>query len=245
MRLRAPAGTCALLGISYSCCAQSRQVSQSTSTAQPVKLLVDGNVMAVKLVHTVAPASPQIALTPHALLRQGALHAPRQWCFEPTLLNGQPGEVETTISVSFSFHDAVPFSFKTDVREGGSSHAILTETICVSGVGKTADWTNFMGGYEDATSGIWLEGIPSSAAAKQGGVTASVTLRRDGGPDRGVRLTHSWGDAAIDCATGVAIQKSAPPHGLPSDLSEPTIAVRVPYAYDDPHAAAPPSGAAQ
>lgn len=175
MRLRVPAGRCALLEVSYLCLAQSRQASQSASITQ--------------------------------------------WRLEPTVLNGQPGEVETTISVLFSFHHDV------------------------SGIGKTADWTNFMGAYEDATSGIWLEGIPSSS--QKGKVTASVTLRRGGVIDRGVRLTHSWGDAAIDCATRVAIQKSVPLHGLPSDLSEPTIAVRVRCAYDDPHATAPPSGAAQ
>ena len=37
-----------------------------------------------------------------ALLRQAALDAVKQWKYQPTLLNGQPVEVITTIDVTFS-----------------------------------------------------------------------------------------------------------------------------------------------
>jgi protein TonB len=37
----------------------------------------------------------------HPLLVQSALEAVRQWRYMPTLLNGEPVEVDTTIQVSF------------------------------------------------------------------------------------------------------------------------------------------------
>jgi protein TonB len=36
-----------------------------------------------------------------ALLRQAALDAVKQWLYRPYLLNGQPVEVETAVSVEF------------------------------------------------------------------------------------------------------------------------------------------------
>jgi protein TonB len=40
----------------------------------------------------------------HPLLIQAALDAVRQWKYEPTLLNGQPVEVDTTIDVLFQLN---------------------------------------------------------------------------------------------------------------------------------------------
>jgi len=40
----------------------------------------------------------------HPLLAQAALDAVRQWTYKPTLLNGQPVEVDTTIDVIFSLN---------------------------------------------------------------------------------------------------------------------------------------------
>ena len=37
----------------------------------------------------------------HPLLVQAALEAVRQWRYRPTLLNGEPVEVETSITVNF------------------------------------------------------------------------------------------------------------------------------------------------
>ena len=41
-------------------------------------------------------------LSGHPLLVQSALDAVRQWRYRPTLLNGEPVEVDTTIDVIFS-----------------------------------------------------------------------------------------------------------------------------------------------
>jgi protein TonB len=38
----------------------------------------------------------------HPLLVQSALDAVRQWRYQPTLLNGEPVEVDTTVDVVFS-----------------------------------------------------------------------------------------------------------------------------------------------
>jgi periplasmic protein TonB len=38
----------------------------------------------------------------HPLLLQAAVDAVRQWCYQPTLLNGEPVEVDTVVEVVFA-----------------------------------------------------------------------------------------------------------------------------------------------
>jgi protein TonB len=90
--------------------------------------LVGGDVQAAKLIKRVVPAYPRAAiqtrvsgtvhllgviakdgtiqklqvLSGHPLLRQAALDAVRQWVYRPTILNGQPVEVEAPIDVIFT-----------------------------------------------------------------------------------------------------------------------------------------------
>lgn len=94
----------------------------------PKRVRVGGNVQAAKMVRQVQPVYPQIAKTAHIqgtvvlhaviakdgtvqelqyisgppLLMRAAMDAVRQWRYQPTLLNGEPVEVETTISVIFT-----------------------------------------------------------------------------------------------------------------------------------------------
>ena len=49
-----------------------------------------------------APAGVLPAVSGHPLLVQSALDAVRQWRYQPTLLNGDPVEVDTEIDVIFS-----------------------------------------------------------------------------------------------------------------------------------------------
>ena len=89
---------------------------------------VGGNVQAAKLLKQVIPAYPQPArqmrisgtvrllgiigrdgtirklqvLSGHPLLRQAAIEAVSQWVYRPTILNGQPVEVEAPIDVIFN-----------------------------------------------------------------------------------------------------------------------------------------------
>jgi periplasmic protein TonB len=89
-----------------------------------------GNVQAAMLLNKVAPLYPPLArqtrisgtvrlhaiiakdgtiqqlevISGHPLLVQAALDAVRQWRYRPTLLNGEPVEVDTTIDVIFSLN---------------------------------------------------------------------------------------------------------------------------------------------
>jgi periplasmic protein TonB len=92
------------------------------------RIRVGGNVQAANLVHQVQPVYPQIAKTAHVsgtvvlhaiiakdgtiqqleyisgppLLMRAAMDAVREWRYHPTLLNGEPVEVDTTIQVVFT-----------------------------------------------------------------------------------------------------------------------------------------------
>jgi periplasmic protein TonB len=89
-----------------------------------------GNVQAAMLINKVAPMYPPLArqtriqgtvrlhaiiakdgtiqqltvISGHPLLVQAALDAVRQWRYRPTLLNGEPVEVDTTIDVIFTLN---------------------------------------------------------------------------------------------------------------------------------------------
>src|SRR2546425_2465156 len=97
--------------------------------AGPLK--VGGNVQAARIVNRVQPVYPPLArqtrisgtvrlhaiigqdgtiqslevLSGHPLLQQAALDAVRQWRYQPTLLNGDPVEVDTTIDVIFALNE--------------------------------------------------------------------------------------------------------------------------------------------
>jgi protein TonB len=94
----------------------------------PIK--VGGNVQAARILNRVQPQYPPLArqtrisgtvrlhaiiskdgsiqqlevISGHPLLQQAALDAVRQWRYQPTLLNGEPVEVDTTIDVIFSLN---------------------------------------------------------------------------------------------------------------------------------------------
>ncbi|HEY4740299.1 MAG TPA: energy transducer TonB [Candidatus Acidoferrales bacterium] len=92
------------------------------------RIRVGGNVQSAKMIRQVQPVYPQIAKTAHVqgtvllhaiiskdgsvqelqyvsgppLLMKAAMDAVREWRYQPTLLNGEPVEVETTVSVIFT-----------------------------------------------------------------------------------------------------------------------------------------------
>jgi protein TonB len=96
--------------------------------ATPTRIRQGGNVQQAKLVNMVRPLYPPLAkqarisgtvrlhaiiakdgavvqlevVSGHPLLVQAALDAVRQWRYQPTLLNGEPVEVDTTVDVLFS-----------------------------------------------------------------------------------------------------------------------------------------------
>ncbi len=107
-------------------------VSGAPPPPRPVqgRIKQGGNVTAASLINKVNPVYPPLArqtrisgtvrlhaiigkdgsiqqlevLSGHPLLQQSALDAVRQWRYRPTLLNGEPVEVDTTIDVIFSLN---------------------------------------------------------------------------------------------------------------------------------------------
>jgi protein TonB len=103
------------------------QPPQVPKPAQPARIRVGGNVSAARLLYQPKPEYPQLArltrtegavefeaiigkdgtieelkvLSGHPLLVKAALEAVRQWRYQPTLLNGEPIEVVTEITVNF------------------------------------------------------------------------------------------------------------------------------------------------
>jgi TonB family protein len=98
----------------------------------PSRIRVGGNAMQASLVHQVQPVYPQIAkaarisgtvvlhaivakdgtithleyVSGHPLLMKAAMDAVSQWVYKPTLMNGDPVEVDTTINVVFQLAGA-------------------------------------------------------------------------------------------------------------------------------------------
>jgi periplasmic protein TonB len=93
--------------------------------APVTRVRIGGNVEAAKLINRVQPVYPEEArqahiqgmvrlhlvlakdgsvaqvqvVSGHPLLVQAAVDAVRQWCYQPTLLNGEPAEVDTVVEV--------------------------------------------------------------------------------------------------------------------------------------------------
>jgi TonB family protein len=108
------------------------QPNAPAPTSSPIR--VGGNVASASLVHQVTPVYPPIAKVAHIsgtvllhaliakdgtieqldvvsgppLLLQSAMDAVRQWVYRPTLVNGEPVLVDTTISVVFSLDGKNP-----------------------------------------------------------------------------------------------------------------------------------------
>ncbi len=105
-----------------------KPASQAVQTAVPQRIRVGGNVAAAKLVSKVAPVYPEyaqqqgiegtvllqaiiskegnvmslsVANTADSNLARAAMTAVQQWHYQPTLLNGEPVEVVTAITVDF------------------------------------------------------------------------------------------------------------------------------------------------
>jgi len=104
------------------------QVMQALSTAPPMRVMIGGNVQAARLTNRVQPVYPREArdqkiqgtvmlhviigtdgtvqqiqvVSGPPLLVPAAIDAVKEWRYGPTLLNGQPVEVDTQINVAFS-----------------------------------------------------------------------------------------------------------------------------------------------
>ncbi len=99
----------------------------SHAAVTPMRVIIMGNVMSARAIERVPPIYPSLArqthiqgtvrlhaiiatdgsmksvevMSGHPLLVQAALDAVRKWRYQPTLLNGAPVEVDTTVDVIF------------------------------------------------------------------------------------------------------------------------------------------------
>ncbi len=104
------------------------------------RIKLGGTVAAAKITNKVSPVYPPLArqtrisgtvrlhviignegsvlqlevLSGHPLLVQSALDAVRQWKYQPTLLNGEPVEVDTTIDVIYALNENAPKGTQQD-----------------------------------------------------------------------------------------------------------------------------------
>ena len=118
----------------YNAVPPSMPASSSTALSAPGAIRVGGNVQSANLIDQVKPVYPPLAkqariqgtvkfnvviaqdgtlkslqvISGHPMLVQAALEAVRQWRYKPTLLNGSPVDVITTIDVNFTLNDAPP-----------------------------------------------------------------------------------------------------------------------------------------
>lgn len=83
------------------------QAAQLMTRAQPVYpvLARQSGIQGVVVLHAIIDRDGRVSelrvISGHPLLVKAAIDAVNQWRYQPTLLNGQPVEVETTITVSF------------------------------------------------------------------------------------------------------------------------------------------------
>jgi TonB family protein len=110
---------------------QAHRQAQTPLTSSPRRIRVGGNIQATKLTYQVKPIYTETlqqqgiegtVLLRAVITKEGSLHAPsivvistlanpelakaaidavKQWRYEPTLLNGEPVEVATTITMHF------------------------------------------------------------------------------------------------------------------------------------------------
>jgi len=127
---------------------QSSQQSTPGAPQKPLRIRLGGNVAEAKLISKTQPIYPPLAaqsdiqgnvilhavigldgavktlavISGKPLLIQAALDAVRQWKYQPTLLNGDPVEVDTTITVAFVLDKNSPEP-QTPPAEGSPARA--------------------------------------------------------------------------------------------------------------------------
>jgi len=120
-----------------------------TGAAAALRVSVDGNVQAAKLISKVAPVYPPLAkqaqiqgtvvlsatigkdgkmqdlkvIKGHPLLVQAALDAVKDWVYQPTMINGEPVEVKTEISLNFALEPNDSGEAPQRIRVGGNVQA--------------------------------------------------------------------------------------------------------------------------
>jgi len=134
--LRVLLGSLLVLGSSSLCAPAFPQQEDQPDAVKPARIKLGGQVVAAKLVSQPQPQYPPLARetgiegsvilhaligvdgavkevavqSGHPLLVQSALDEVRQWRYQPTLLNGKPAEVDTTVTVTFKLTPSASLS---------------------------------------------------------------------------------------------------------------------------------------
>ncbi len=84
---------------------QASLISQTKPVYPPLakQARIQGIVILEAVIGKDGMVSEIKVLNGHPLLQQAAIDAVSQWKYKPTLLNGEPVEVVTTVTVNFAF----------------------------------------------------------------------------------------------------------------------------------------------
>jgi TonB family protein len=192
----------------------------NSSTPKPKRIRVGGAVASANLIHRVAPVYPKEAKKKHITgavllhatigkdgtienleyvsgppeLTPSAMEAVKQWRYKPTLLRGEPIEVDTTISVVYTLGREDP-----NGATGSNSPSDVSDSPASQHAEKEAAATSSSGGSSEPNSStpkLTREGhvtaatlvyqvtplYPEDAKKKhvQGTVLLNVTIEKDG-----------------------------------------------------------------
>jgi len=126
--VRTKTGLTGFVAASLVTAAQPNVATDASTIGRDGRLHVSAQTQQARITHLVQPVYPELArqtkisgtvrmhaiigkdgaikqleaIDGHPLLQQAALNAVSQWRYQPTLANGQPVEVDTTISVNFT-----------------------------------------------------------------------------------------------------------------------------------------------
>ena len=80
----------------------SRKIPEYPAMARTMR--IEGKVVFQAVIGTAGTIQQLQLISGHPMLVQAAMDAVRQWRYRPTMLNGDPIEVDTVISVSFTLN---------------------------------------------------------------------------------------------------------------------------------------------
>jgi TonB family protein len=194
------------------------EVTQPVITqGMPRRITVGGPVQRNRLVQQVPPVYPDLArqarvqgtvtlkvtigpegdvtkldvISGPALLVQSAVEAVRQWRYKPTLLNGNPVEVETRVDVNFTLSDGGPANA---APAGESPAGALAKPV---DPGQTAQREVFRVGDGVTEPRLIYKVEPAyTQEARKAGLSGVVVLNLEVGPDGqagNIRVAHGLG----------------------------------------------------
>ena len=76
------------------------------------QIRVQGAVVMEAVINKEGSIESLRVISGHPLLNQAALDAVKQWRYRPTMLNGEPVEVITTVTVTFSLRMPLGFTMR-------------------------------------------------------------------------------------------------------------------------------------